>query len=75
MRLGLRIIDKRKHQQEGCGHMLTIKKNKAEEKKLSAHNLELYRLIEDCYTAMQEGRKSTVEVVEERIQQRRAGRG
>lgn len=55
--------------------MLPIKENKIEEKKESAHKLELYCLIGEGYRAMQEGRESTVEVVEERIQQRRAGRG
>lgn len=55
--------------------MLPVKKRIIEENIDYREKLELYRLMGDGYRAMQEGRESTIEEVEERIRKRRAGRG
>ena len=53
--------------------MLAAKQKKV--KKEDINKLELYRLIGEGYKAMQEGRVSTIEEVEARLEKRRAERG
>lgn len=54
----------------------TLGKEKNIDKSIeSSSKLELYRLIDEGYRTMQEGRESTIEEVEERIKSRRAERG
>lgn len=54
---------------------MTVVSVKATSDSIDVSKFELYRLIEEGFQAMQEGRVSTIEEVEERLNAVRAERG